>query len=291
MQLGKITIIIVGIMIASFLIGGIFIVVDQPVISGRNYLENIHQEQTHTTAFTSLNIDVVSASVEVIPTTSDQVLITLTGRGATDEQPQLLVNEQGDELRVTIKRPDRHWLSLINSDLKLTVALPNSTNLTATSTSGSVKVLGVTTEKCKLKSVSGSIMFDPSAEAGCSLETTSGSIRATSLSGTSTATSTSGSMDLSGINGNIQAATTSGSIKASYDQVTGKNTLTTISGSVRITTTSDAAYSFTGKSVSGSVRAAGLTLQETRDGYVQATKNAGTASIYAASTSGSIAIN
>lgn len=212
--------------------------------------------------------------------------ITITGwdRSGVDVQGELGtgveridVNEDGGDVQIRVILKDHDWLNRNgwrDSEARLTIKVPVTADLEASSVSGSIKVSGSRGEQ-RLKSVSGDIQ---SQVAGTDVNATSVSGRV-ELTGTGKeshvrATSVSGDVKLNRMGGDIEARSTSGYVDVETSNASDVHAgtvsgslsvrgtlsreadidLNAVSGRVKVSAQAPAGFRYDLSSFSGSIR-------------------------------------
>lgn len=139
--------------------------------------------------FSSLHLDVDVGQINIQPNTQDQIDIKLTGYSNTDVDQFLTINEQDDQLSITIDQDHKTWTSFIpmlkNNQLTLNIALPEGVinEIHAQLNVGSLYGKGLTVDQLGVFVDVGDVTFDDLAVTNGEVKTNVGGIELDRVSG------------------------------------------------------------------------------------------------------------
>ncbi|MCG8513728.1 MAG: DUF4097 domain-containing protein [Halanaerobiales bacterium] len=222
MNIKKIALILSAISIGAFLIAGLLFVFG---INSYGYLEkNIYEEKIHQID----NLDLIlikspSFDVKILPVESDEIKITLTGRGkASSEEifPRLTTKIIGDKLIIEVK-PIRQFsigFSFFSSNLKLEIYLPKSYK-----------------NNLDLVVSSADVVINDLAINNFNFSTSSGDLDLTSFKANrSIMRVSSGDIIAAGFNGDLEIVSSSGEAYIEYEKFNNNVTLRSSSGNITL---------------------------------------------------------
>ena len=222
MDIKKIALILSAISIGAFLIAGLLFVFG---INSYGYLEkNIYEEKIHQID----NLDLIlikspSFDVKILPVESDEIKITLTGRGkASSEEifPRLTTKIIGDKLLIEVK-PIRGFsigFSFFSSNLKLEISLPKRYK-----------------NNLDLAVSSADVVINDLAINNFNFSTSSGDLDLTSFKANrSIMRVSSGDIIAAGFNGDLEIVSSSGEAYIEYEKFNNNVTLRSSSGNITL---------------------------------------------------------
>lgn len=222
MNIKKIALILSAISIGAFLIAGLLFVFG---INSYGYLEkNIYEEKIHQID----NLDLIlikspSFDVKILPVESDEIKITLTGRGkASSEEifPRLTTKIIGDKLIIEVK-PIRQFsigFSFFSSNLKLEIYLPKNYK-----------------NNLDLVVSSADVVINDLAINNFNFSTSSGDLDLTSFKANrSIMRVSSGDIIAAGFNGDLEIVSSSGEAYIEYEKFNNNVTLRSSSGNIKL---------------------------------------------------------
>ncbi len=222
MNIKKIALILSAISLGAFLIAGLLFVFG---MNSYGYLEkNIYEEKIHQID----NLDLIlikspSFDVKILPVDSDEIKITLTGRGkASSEEifPRLTTKIIGDKL-ITEVKPIREFsigFSFFSSDLKLEIYLPKSykNNLDLLVSSADVVIKDLAINNFNFSASSGDLDLTSFKANRSIMRVSSGDIIA------------------AGFNGDLEIVSSSGEAYIEYEKFNNNVTLRSSSGDIKL---------------------------------------------------------
>ncbi|MCG8570102.1 MAG: DUF4097 domain-containing protein [Spirochaetes bacterium] len=256
-NLKKIVLILLLVMIASLLIGGIGLAMEMAVGKKEHKEYNIDEkEQFAADQFEHLSIKTIDSEINILPATDNQIKIHFHGFMTGGKKPDLQLVQSGKTLKIKIKhyRNTGFFIFNITSHTQLDVYLPvkNWKSLVIKSVSGDQNLGSLKSESLNISSVSGKILGDQMQAIRADMDTTSGDIKLDSLSVQRLIVSTtSGTSDLGEVEGEIEVYSVSGSIRAELLSLKDNINLDTTSGNCILEIPAQAEFEVDFSSVSG----------------------------------------
>lgn len=188
-------------------------------------MENIYEHKFDIADIKEIEISYISEKIILYPSDSDELVVKEYLNTTGENMPAIIKNENG-RLQVKSGKSQKSWWNIFQIPLgveKIEVYLPMSyrNSLSLSTVSGSVTSdQSWEMNKVSANSTSGAIKIAGISAKQFSLSTVSGKIVAGKLTGSGNASTTSGSISLESkkVDGDIHASTVSGSVKITVPQ-------------------------------------------------------------------------
>ncbi|MFB6469479.1 DUF4097 family beta strand repeat-containing protein [Cytobacillus sp. Hz8] len=269
----------------------------------------------------SIDIDLSSSNVQVVPTKEKNITVELSGKVSKKlkNKYKLDVQEQGRTLKISIKGEDVIIFNIGTSimNMNVDVLLPEKVyrslkvktssgsngienlqaeNIILKSSSGDIEARGsVSKYQFSFKSSSGEVSSENNQANEFVLQASSGSINAINQQGKqSTFHTSSGEINVSNGIGDLQADTSSGDIDINNDEVTGDLNASTSSGEVSVSyneNPNSLAVDFKGSSGEGNIGIKGLNYEEKSEHRIIGQLGSGEYKIQVRTSSGDFNLN
>ncbi|WP_029418461.1 LiaG family protein, partial [Bacillus sonorensis] len=220
------------------------------IFFGKNQ-ETVRSASASPKKINHIDIDSKSITVKIKAENRDDIDAELSGGNARLES-----SEQGDTLRLSVEQQGFRLFFFKKNELTVHIPYEYQDNLSITSGSGNVKILGehLSLQKVSLSSGSGSQKVDHLQADELSVRGTSGNIR---LEHVETAEadirSTSGNTELEDVTGKLTIKHTSGNLEASFSTVNAPLRISQTSGNVRLELPDNADISLQATLTSGNI--------------------------------------
>ncbi|OIJ12917.1 hypothetical protein BKP35_10155 [Anaerobacillus arseniciselenatis] len=269
----------------------------------------------------TIDVNVSSPSVYLIPTDSNEITVELIGEISEKTDFEFDVTSRNNKLDVYVKNSTTvsGWFnfSTMTTNLQLELHIPRKeyNKLNVHSSSGRITLNDLHAKNVELRASSGRIeISNVTAESEINLQTSSGRIEAVNNTAKSlqarassgrilingqiseqiSPSTSSGSIVLENFEGDVSAAASSGRVSIINDQLVGDINVSTSSGRVEIdlkNAPTSALIDFQGSSGRGSVNLPGLDFEEKSNNRVYGTIGAGKYEIKVRTSSGRFELN
>jgi len=223
--------------------------------------ESIYETRTFDASeISSINIDLASDDLNVIPADGDEITVKYYGRVSTNVKrniPELVAYKTGDRLYVEVENSNQIFIGVNIRNTAMDIYIPEIAleQMDIKVVSGNITIKGLDASQLNVKSTSGDISAEDLLAENLHIESTSGNISVTEYTGAVEISSTSGDIKLitSKENGDISMNVISGNIYIEQDSVSGMDIKAT-SGDVKLILPQDAKFYIDAKATSGDIK-------------------------------------
>jgi lia operon protein LiaG len=224
--------------------------------------ETINESKTfEPSEISSIEVDLVSDDLNIIPTTKGDITVHLYGQASTNVKrslPRLVAYKTGDKLHIEVEqRPNIFFAINIRRTTTLDIYIPQIQleEMDIDIVSGDVRIEDLESSRLVIDSTSGDMMLEEIRSEKIRIGSTSGDVSVRDYTGSIDVTNTSGSVSLISGSGNkdIFIKSVSGDILIDQDAVSDMSIEVT-SGDVRVTLPREAEFYLDASNISGEIK-------------------------------------
>ncbi len=267
----QITLILVIIAVVSITVAALLLFVSNGYNIDASEYQVSENKMISFTNISSIEINTVSTSIEIVESNSENIEVYLTGQTTSkiNEVPELTVTKEDNTLKIAVEYKNL-GASFFNfggmHDMNLQLKIPrNKVGMDITTVSGDLEVSNFEFADFKFKGTSADAVINNITSYNFNFNTVSGGLKAVNIeTGEVVTETTSGDVSFNSLkSGSLNAKSVSGKVNLDYVELTNDIDIKTTSGDVKVKLPADSSFVIDFDSTSGDLenRFAGMTTE------------------------------